>query len=265
MFIIRNLPDALLRFRPDAAPSGGSSPSSPQGGDPGTVTPPAAPVTPPATPSPAAPEIAPGIATLLNKHGNDSLKVMEILHGDNFQLREKNRQLQSQIDGALILRDGDKTAYEQYRALGAPGEIATKLRQGELERVAGKAGYNPTVFADLDRMAGGKIVYEAKTEEVDGAQVERFYVRDAADPNATPQLLSDYAAAKWANYLPSLQPAASQGQNGNGTATTPLVTPAPGLRFPTQHPGGGAAPVTTKTVAENTLDKAYKPRKPAAS
>lgn len=47
---------------------------------------------------------------------------------------------------------------------------------------------------------------------------------------------------------------------GNGAATPPV----PGLRFPTQHPGGGAAPVTTKTVAESTLNKAYAPRKPAS-
>lgn len=199
---------------------------------------------------------------MIAKNDNNALKVAEILHGDNFQLREKNRQLQAQIDGAVILRDADKTAYEQYKALGAPGEIATKLRQGELERVAGKAGYNPTVFADLDRMAGGKLEYEVKTEEVDGAQVERFYVKDTTDTAAQPQLLSEFAAAKWAAYLPALTPqAASQGQQQNGDVTPP-ATPA-GLRFPAQHPGGNGAPVTTKTVAENTLNKAYAPRKPA--
>lgn len=53
-----------------------------------------------------------------------------------------------------------------------------------------------------------------------------------------------------------------EAQGSNGAAAPP---PAPGLRFPTQHPGGGAAPVTTKTVAENTLNKAYAPRAPAKS
>lgn len=249
MFIFRNLPEAILRFRPDDPPAGApvTPPATP------AATPPA-PVTPPATP-PAAPELPPGLATLIAKNDNNALKVAEILHGDNYQLREKNRQLQAQIDGAVILRDGDKTTWDSYKALGAPAEIATKLRQGELERVAGKAGFVPQVFADLDRMAGGRLSYEAKLETVDGAQVERLYVKDAADPNATPQLLSEYAQAQWAAYLPALQPVANGGQ--------PAPAPQPGIRFPAQHPGGGGQPLTTKTIAEGALKKAYAKREPA--
>lgn len=199
-------------------------------------------------------EVPQGLATMIAKNNNDALKVAEILHGDNYQLREKNRQLQAQMDGAVILRDGDKTTWDAYQALGAPGEIATKLRQSDIEKVAGKAQYNPTVLARLDEMAGGRLQYETKLETVDGVQMERVFVRDGD----IEQPLHEYAAATWAEFLPSLQPVANgQGLGSNGAATPP---PAPGLRFPSQHPGGGGQPVTTKTVAENTLNRAYKPR-----
>lgn len=256
MFIIRNLPDAMFRFRPDDPPQGGDGGNSGQGNsNQGNTNPPASQGTQGGSNPPAAqgaqsgqPEVPQGLATMIAKNDNNALKVAEILHGDNYQLREKNRQLQAQIEGAVVLRDADKTAYEQYKTLGAPNEIATKLRQGELERIAGKAGYNAQVFADLDRMAGGKLQYEVKTETVDGNAAERVYVKDISDPNAQPQLLGEYAAAKWAAYLPALQPTPpSQGQGSNGN----------GVRFPTQHPGGGTPAPTTKNVAENTLNKAY--------
>lgn len=240
MFITRSLPDTLLRFRPD---------DPPQGGDDSTPA--------PATPSAA--EIPQGLASMLSKHNNDSLKVMEILHGDNFQLREKNRQLQAQIDA-------DKPAWEQYKALGAPAEIAAKLREADIEKIAVKAQYSPSVLAKLDKMAGGKLVYEAKVETVDGEQVERVYVRDEAAPEghpaSAPQLLSEYAAANWSEFLPSLTPVASgQGPSSNGLATPPPATPA-GVRFPPQHPGGGTAPksdLVSKFVQEqNEKAKAAK-------
>lgn len=170
-----------------------------------------------------------GLQSLLAKHGNDPLKVAEVLYGENYELRKERR---------------------DYEALGAPSDIATKLRQGELERVAGKAGYNATVLARLDQMDGGKLTYEVRQETVDGAQTERVYVKDSTDDSAKEQALGDYAAAKWGEFLPSLTPqVASQGQSGNG------------VRFPAQGTGGSAAPVNTKTVAENTLNKAYASRK----
>lgn len=43
-----------------------------------------------------------------------------------------------------------------------------------------------------------------------------------------------------------------------------VTVATPGIRFPAQHPGGNGQPVTTKTVAESALKKAYAPR-PAKS
>lgn len=234
MFITRNPIDAILRYRPD---------------DPPAAADPA--VTPPVTPATAT-EPPTGLAALIAKNDNSALKVAEMLHGDNYQLREKNRQLQAQIDGAVILRDEDKKAWQAYKALGAPAELATKLRQGELERVAGKAGFVPQVFADLDRMAGGRLTYESKLETVEGVQVERVYVKDTATPDVAPQLLSEYAKSQWAAYLPSLTPVAAGGQSTQGV---PAAT-APGVRFPAQHPGGGGQTAPNDIVAKFQQEQA---------
>lgn len=181
-----------------------------------------------------------GLASLLAKHENSALAVAELLHGDNFSLREKNRQLTAQLDGAVILRGDEKAAWESYKVLGAPAELSTKLRRLELDRIAGRAGYNPDVFADLDRMAGGQLQYEVKNETVDGKQVEKVFVKDGADSQAQP--IADYAAAKWANYLPALKPADSTQQNGGGSGA--------GLRFPAQHPGGGGTVTESDAVTK---------------
>lgn len=42
--------------------------------------------------------------------------------------------------------------------------------------------------------------------------------------------------------------------NANGAAVAP---PSPGLRYPAQHPGGAAAPTTTKAVADSYVAKTY--------
>lgn len=176
------------------------------------------------------------LANLLAQHGNDPLAVAERLLRDNYDSREARRELSKQLDA--------------YKALGAPDDVAAKLRLSELERVAGRAGLNPTVFADLDRMAGGKLAYEARVEEVDGAQVERFYVTDATDPASQPQPLEEFLGARFAPYLPALQPTvASQGQSSGAQIPAQAAQVAPaqaqatpmGLRFPVQHPGGGSS------------------------
>lgn len=247
MLIHRNLPDVMFRFHPDGAQGGDAGAGGQHQG--GSA---AAPATQAQGNQAAAAsqgqsqgqsngsEVPQGLASMIAKNNNDALKVAELLHGDNFQLREKNRQLQATIDGAVVLRDADKSSWEQYRALGAPGDIATKLRGAEVERIASKAGYDADVFADLDRMAGGKLQYEVKSETVDGKAVERVYVKDTADANAQPQLLNDFVTAKYAKYLPSLQPTAQsqgQGQAGgqNGSATSQ------GTRFPAQGTGNSGA------------------------
>ena len=259
MFILRNLPYTIFRFAPDTPQGGeGSQGAAGQGaasGQQGNQTQAAAAQgaaqasnsQPANQQSQGASEIPQGLAAMIAKNNNDALKVAEMLHGDNFQLREQNRQLKAQVEGAVVLREADKSAWEQYRALGTPADIAKKLRQGDLDRIAGKAGYNPQVFADLDNMAGGKLVYEVKTETVDGKAQERVYVKDGSDASATPQLIGDFMTAKYAAYLPALQPQKADG--------------ARGVSFPPMGTGSNSQPPTSKAVAQSTLDKKYARKK----
>jgi hypothetical protein len=226
VFIYRNPFDVIFRFAPDDAQGGGdsgnqsqqtsqsSSSNSQEQGSGGSQS-----------------HENQGLARLLQRHDNDALRVAETLLGDNFKLREKNRLLEGQTEGAVVLRGADKDAYAQYQALGAPSEIAAKLRRGEIERVANEVGYDADVFADLDRMLGSNFVYEAKTETVDGNAIKRWYVRDGSQHDAAPQLVTDFAAAKLGKYLPALQPTA---QNSEGEGT----------RFPPQGTGGSGSQVT---------------------
>jgi hypothetical protein len=234
VLIYRNLSDVIFRFAPDDAQGGGdsgnqsqqtsqsNSGNSQEQGSGGSQS-----------------NDNQGLAKLLQRYDNDALRVAETLLGDNFKLREKNRQLEGQTEGAVVLRGADKDTYAQYQALGAPSEIATKLRRGDIERIANKVGYDADIFADLDRQAGGKLVYEVKAETVDGNATERVYVKDGSQADAAPQLLTDFAAAKWGKYLPALQPTA---QNSEGVGTQSSAQQ--GTRFPPQGTGGSGSQVT---------------------
>lgn len=233
MFIMRNLPDILMRYEADGTPQGGddgnqaSAPDNSQGqggADNNNQQ---------ASQNQGRDESESGLAGLLARYNNDALKVAERLLKDNYEARERARKLQEQIDAS-------QETWQAYQALGKPDEIAAKLRQGEIERVAGKAGYNAQVLSDLDRMAGGALTYEVRTEQVDGQPVERVYVKDGSDADAQPQLLDEFAAARWAAYLPALQPQqqASQGQPPSGT------------RFPRQHPGTNGTSAAPDLLAQ---------------
>lgn len=155
-----------------------------------------------------------GLASLLAKHDNDPMAVAQFLYNEKFAERDARRKLREKTETL-------EATIQQYEALGAPNEIAAKLRKATIDMVAGKAQYNPTVLAKLDEMAGSSLEYEAKTETVAGKSLERVYVKDTTDPDAKPQLLDEFAKAKWADFLPSLQVEQAPPAAGNGRRPLP--------------------------------------------
>lgn len=75
--------------------------------------------TPETYPNPAA-----GFQALLDAHKQDALGVASKLFDDNYQLREKNRELRKQVPakGAVILSGGDAQAWESFKATGIKAE-----------------------------------------------------------------------------------------------------------------------------------------------
>lgn len=205
---------------------------------------------------------------LLERKGGDASAVAQMLFQENKSYRDKISELSGKVptEGAVVLSADEAKEWQAYRALGAVTDIKQGLEQrtqlqgqlddakrGEtLRTVAEAAGYKPSVLTQLDRMAkaqGKALTFEVRDTQADGKTVAISYVKDGE----TEHSLADYAAAQWADFLPAL---AVQGTTQSNGAMTP--TPTPGLRFPAQHPGGAAAPTTTKAVADSYVAKSYR-------
>lgn len=234
--MFRNRFDVFARFDADGSPQGGDGADS--------------------SPSQS-------FQRLLERNGNDAMQLASRLFDDNYQARERARQLEAQVrdlqgkvpgEGSVILQGDDANAWATYRELGTPDEVRQGLdRQAELQgqlqqreretllrQVAEQAGYKPGVLAQLDRMAqaqGKELAFEVREVEQDGAKTQVPFVRDGETESA----LTEYATQEWADFLPALtaQPA----------PTTPPAAPPPGVRYPPQHPGGNNG-VPPKNVAE---------------
>lgn len=170
---------------------------------------------------PPATDAKPRASEILERHGSDAIKLAERLatrEGDNYQLREERRQLKEQLAAlhgkvpaadAVVLAGDDATAWAAYRQLGkldelqaalseretTKGELTTLKRDLELRDVASIANYK---IAVLRQLAGDA---QFVIKDADGKK--SIVVKDG--DKETP--LADYAKAKWADFLPSLQTA----------------------------------------------------------
>ena len=159
------------------------------------------------------------VARLIAAAQGDANRALLKLYRDNYKLREKNRELTGQLDqlppqGAVVLTGDDAQAWEAYRALGAPKDVETRLKDGQahgeeltrlkrsetLRAVADAARFKPQVLMALDAQAGG-LEYEVKDETQNGQTVKVAYVKDGQ--GQTP--LSQYAEHHWVDFLPSLR------------------------------------------------------------
>lgn len=192
--------------------------------------------TPPPPPPAPTPDANAGIQALIARHNNDLMRVIDHLYGDNFGLREKNRELKAKNQelegkvpgqGAVVLSADEAKLLETYKALGelellktalnerdqVKGELGVLRRDGILRDVAEAGGFKFGVLRTLSgntALNGGDLEFEIREVE-DGGQKKRVpYVKNGTG-EAKP--LADYAKTAWADFLPALsqQPQQSAG------------------------------------------------------
>lgn len=180
-------------------------------------------------------EIREKLQRLIDREGGDAGAVALQLYNDNFQLRERNRQLRERVpaEGSVVLTAEQAALWQAYQQLGTPKDIEQAIKdrdqaQGDLARMQRSAmireaaetmGYKASVLEALDAQMGSALSYEVRDVEVDGGKKRVAFVK-AGDAEAVP--LDNYAEQRWADFLPALQ---ATGQK-------------PGTPYPPQQAGG---------------------------
>lgn len=157
-----------------------------------------------------------GLNNLINRTGGES-EAVKLLYDDNFQLREKIRNIENQLPGdeTVVLNDEDAKAWNEYKNLGKPDELKTSLekqkelsqkvssieRTEKLKSIAEGQGYN---YKALEKLAGDDIDFETEKHTVDGKQVDVVMVVHGEGDNKTKTRLSDYAEQNWKDFMPVL-------------------------------------------------------------
>lgn len=192
---------------------------------------------PPTPPAPADPLA--GLQRLLERQSGDAGRVAELLYRDNYELRERNRQLAGSVppQGAVVLTPEQAVAWTAYQALGAPEALQTAMqertqaqtrltaleREQAIAAAAATHGYQAQALTKL--IQADSLSLSIREETRDGQIVRTALV---TPPNGQPVPLVDYATANWAAFLPALV-AAPGGQ------TPPRVPP----QGPAGTGGGG--------------------------
>lgn len=199
--------------------------------------------TPTPEPEPKGPDLAKVVESLIAKHG-DGNAALRVLLAENYGYRDQIRDLKAKApaDGALILTGDDAKAWDKYRTLGKPDELATVKREhgergteltglkreSELRTVAEKTGVDfdvlKTIAGQLD-FAGTVKVKDPKTQK----ESEVVAVKDG---EADPVAFDEYAAKHWAKFLPSLRPNAGEPQKQPGSPNGARPRPLPAQQQP---------------------------------
>jgi hypothetical protein len=164
---------------------------------------------------------AQGYQRLLERHNNDALGMARTLYDENFQYRQRIRDLEGRLpaQGAVVLPAEDAARWQAYQQLGAVDALTQQLqaaqtaqseltglrRDAQLRQVAEVAGYKPAV---LGRLAGELAM------EVREAEGKKSVVVKDGDKE-TP--LAEYAQTHWADFLPALQAGQQQPPQSSGT------------------------------------------------
>lgn len=185
----------------------------------------------------------PGVQSLMTKHGGDAGAVAALLYQENYQYRERIRQMQEQIPpkDAVILTDP-----ADLEAWNGRGDLAAQLEQAQqqltayerrqaISSAAAAAGYKESVLAGLVAQIDQPAALE--TAEKDGETIATIRIGEEADPIP----LADYASEHWADFMPALQPEERPtGTNYPGQAGSNGSAPQ----------GGGVADLYLKRVQE---------------
>jgi hypothetical protein len=178
------------------------------------------------------PDLVKAVEGLLAKHG-DPNAALRVLLSENYGYRDQIRELKVKLpgDGHVVLDPEKAKAFSAYQAFGTPdvvktaieerdqfkGRITAHEREREIGAVAKVAGYDPDVLTTL---AGDLSFTIEDGKDKAGKPIKVVSVKDG--DKSVP--LSDYAAAKWEKFLPSLQP--SQGRpNPDGSPPSGGHTP----------------------------------------
>lgn len=162
-------------------------------------------------------QIGQALANLLNKQGNDAMGVASTLLKENFNLREKNRGLRTEIDGwktKVVLSDEEVKTWETYKTFGKPDDLKKSIeerdglkaaaailqRNERLREVAEVAGFNAKVFATLARDAE----FDVTEIEHDGQKIRQVLINVKDGDKTIQKPLKEYAAAQWADFMPAL-------------------------------------------------------------
>lgn len=137
-------------------------------------------------------------------------------------------------EGAIVLTSQDAALWAEYRKLGEPADLSTKLstaetaaselaslrRERHMADVASSTGWNARVLAHLaaDRQI------ELRDEQGEQGPTKRAYIKDGDQFHPA----DDFARQHWADFLPSL----SGSQQGNGQP--PATPPTPRVPYPPQ-------------------------------
>lgn len=182
---------------------------------------------------------AEGLRNALQRANNDAMALAAQLYSENYQLRERNRQLgaQAPAEGSVVLTREQAAQWTAYQQLGAPDALTTQLQQAQaaaqqlaglqrqelIRAVADAAGYKASVLGQLPGSAD--LAFEVREATVDGKVTKTAFVKPKDGAEVA---LSTYAQQHWTDFLPSLT--AQQQQQ------------APGTPFPSQQPAGGQPP-----------------------
>lgn len=196
---------------------------------------------------------------LVAKHGDPTAALLVLL-GENYSLRDKNRDLGAKVpgEGAVILTGDDAKHWGSYRALGTPNDLKKSIDEGkqhaadlgtyrkaDVTRSAAEAhGFSPKVLGtltekldiEMGQLKDDKGVLLGKDNKAlpkDGIPVPVAYVKGEGDERTA---LDKYAASHWGEFMPSLKPS-TETPKPNGTPNA-----FKGRTFQPAAQGGGEAP-----------------------
>lgn len=192
-------------------------------------------------PERGASEIKDALEALLKEHDGDRNSALRVLIQENQGLHGLLSDAEARLppDGSVVLSGDDAKAWKHYRELGEPGDVrkavaerdqfkaeAGTLRKKEVVReAAGLHGYRPAV---LEKLAAEVEVAVVDGKGKDGKPAKLAVVREPGPKEGetveTP--LADYAAARWADFLPSLQSEPARPAPGTPPRRAPGPAPA---------------------------------------
>jgi hypothetical protein len=189
-----------------------------------------APVT---TPTPDLPKAA---DALVAKHGDPTAALLVLL-GENYKLRDKNRETAAKLppDGHTVLAPDDAKLFARYKALGEPKAVETALAERDTFRAEAEGFRREKVHGEIASLAGFKPAVLTKLATTDklelvvvdgkdklGKPVKVPHVKGDGD-ETTP--LAEYAEKHWSEFLPALRADVKPGAPTGGTP--PAYTPPP--------------------------------------